>query len=222
LKPLAEIGDLVLRLLVLLLGGVERHLDGGQLAAQRRDLLVEDLDLRQRPGGDFLLAFELAGEFGDLALRRGGARAGALGQALEFVAIARGGSERGLQLRELVFQIGLAGLLQRQQFGELGDLRVEAGQRGILAGDFLLQIELHHHEHGQDEDDAEDQRRQRIDEARPVVHAAFAAARSCKRHDLGHLSTFSRTMTSSSFLISRCCSAWLSTQSRIICCSLRM
>ena len=52
----------------------------GELAAQRRDLLVEHLDLRQRAGGDLLLAFELAGQFGDLALRRGGAGAGAFGE----------------------------------------------------------------------------------------------------------------------------------------------
>jgi len=76
-------------------------------------------------------------------------------------------------------QIGLAGFLQRQQFGELGDLRVEAGEGGVLAGDFLLQIELHHHEHGQNENDAQDQRRQRVDEAGPVIHAAVAAARAC-------------------------------------------
>jgi len=37
-----------------------------------------------------------------------------------------------------------------------------------------------------------------------------------------HRFTVSRTMISNSFLISRCCSAWPSTQSRIICCSLRM
>ena len=45
------------------------------------------------------------------------------------------------------------------------------------------QIELHDHEHGQQEDDAEDQRRQRVDEARPVIHAAVAAASSCQRHN---------------------------------------
>ena len=133
---------------------------------------------------NLLLAFELAGEFGNLALRRRGAGAGAFGDAFEFVAVALGAGERGAQLRELVLEIGLAGLFHRQQLGELRDLRVEPGQRGVLAGDFLLQIELHHHEHGEQEDDAEDQRRQRVDEARPVVHAAVAAARSCKRHVL--------------------------------------
>ncbi len=120
----------------------------------------------------------------DLALRGGGAGAGAVGLALELVAVAFGGGERGAQGGELVFQIGLAGLLHRQQAGELGDLRVELLQRGVLAGDFLLQIELHHDEHGQNEDDRQDQRRQRVDEARPIVHAGFTAAGACERHGL--------------------------------------
>ena len=108
------------------LGSVERALDRGKLAAQRGDLLVEDFDLRQRLGGNLLLAVELAGQFGDLALRRGGARAGALGETFIFVAVALRGRERRLQLRELVGQIGLARFLHRQEIGEFGDLRVEA------------------------------------------------------------------------------------------------
>ena len=43
----------------------------GELAAQRRDLLVEDLDLGQRPGAHAFLAVERAGERGDPALRLG-------------------------------------------------------------------------------------------------------------------------------------------------------
>ena len=46
IQPLAEIGDARLRFLVLLLGGVERFFERGELAAQRGDLLVENLDLR--------------------------------------------------------------------------------------------------------------------------------------------------------------------------------
>ena len=37
-----------LALLVALLGGVQRLFERGELAAQRRDLLVEQLDLRER------------------------------------------------------------------------------------------------------------------------------------------------------------------------------
>ena len=55
-------------------------------------------------------------------------------------------------------------------------------QGGVFPGHFLLEIELHDHEHGQQENDAEDQRRQRVDETRPVIHAAFTAADSCQRH----------------------------------------
>ena len=47
-EPLAEIGDAGLQFLVLLLGRIERLFERGELAAQRRDLLVEHLDLRQR------------------------------------------------------------------------------------------------------------------------------------------------------------------------------
>ncbi len=59
-EALAEVGDLGLRVLDVLLGGIERLLERGELAAQRGDLLVEDFDLRQRLGGELLLAFELA------------------------------------------------------------------------------------------------------------------------------------------------------------------
>ena len=45
-EPAAEIGDPGLALLVAALGGVERLLERGELAAHGGDLLVEDLDLR--------------------------------------------------------------------------------------------------------------------------------------------------------------------------------
>ena len=48
IEPLAEIGDARLRLLVLAFGGFQRAFDRGKLAAQRGDLLVQQLDLRQR------------------------------------------------------------------------------------------------------------------------------------------------------------------------------
>ena len=61
------------------------------------------------------------------------------------------------------------------------NLRIEARQRGVLAGDFLRQEELHDDEDGQQEDDAEDERRQRIDETGPVIDATVAAGAG-KRH----------------------------------------
>ena len=150
-----------------------------------------------------------------------GAAADALVEAPEAVAFAFGARQAGAHLRDLLLEAHLAGLFQRQQLGELRDLRVEAGERGVLSGHLLRQVELHDREHGQQEDDAEDQRRQRVDEARPVVHAGVAAG-TCDSHGGTYLWTFSRTSISSRRRISRCCSDWESTQSRIICCSVRM
>ena len=45
--------------LSLLLGDVERRFERGELAAQRGDLLVEQLDLGQRARRHALLGFEL-------------------------------------------------------------------------------------------------------------------------------------------------------------------
>jgi hypothetical protein len=59
--------------------------------------------------------------------------------------------------------------------------RVEADQRGILAGHLLRQEELHHDEHAEQEDDAENERRQGVDESRPVVDTALAAI-ACHCH----------------------------------------
>ena len=72
---------------------VERLFERRELAAQRGDLLVEHLDLRQRAGGDPLFGVELAGELGDLALRVGGAAADAVVEALVAVALAFGAGQ---------------------------------------------------------------------------------------------------------------------------------
>ena len=61
-QPLAEIGDLGLAVLVLCLGGIERLLQGGELEPERRELLVQQLDLGERIVGDLLLRVELAAE----------------------------------------------------------------------------------------------------------------------------------------------------------------
>ena len=165
--------------LSLLLGGFERVFERRELAAQRGDLLVEQLDLRQRARGDALLRRRAATR--KLALP-GRCRSPAPSLTpLSRSRSALGGREVRAQRGERVLEVGLADLFQRQQLGELGDLRVEPLQRGVLAGHFLRQEELHHHEHREQEDDAEEQRRQRVDEARPVVDAAFAA-RAGERH----------------------------------------
>ncbi len=104
----------------------------------------------------------------------------AFGGAAQPVALAFGRRQRCAQLRDFVFEAGLAGLLQREELRQPRNLRVQPRQRGILAGDLLRQEELRHHEHGEQKDDRQDQRRQRVDEAWPVIHAAVAAAG--KRH----------------------------------------
>src|SRR5262249_9051412 len=61
IEPLTELGDARLRFLVFPFGGVERLLDRGELPAQRGNLLIEHLDLRQSARGDLLFALKLAG-----------------------------------------------------------------------------------------------------------------------------------------------------------------
>ena len=158
-----------------------------ELPAQRHDLLIENLDLGERAGVHALLAVERARELVELALglaelplHDGGARS-AFGGGAQAVALVLGARQARPQARDLVLEIDLAGLLERQQIGELGDLDVEAGERGVLAGHLLREEELHHHEHGEQEDDAENEGRQRVDEAGPVVDAAFAAS-ACECH----------------------------------------
>ena len=81
-EPLAEVGDAGLRILVLLLRDFERLLERAELAAQRRDLLVEHFDLGQRAERNLLLGVELAGQFVGLVLRGRVAAARALIEAL--------------------------------------------------------------------------------------------------------------------------------------------
>ena len=118
-QPLAEIGDLALRFLVALLGGVERFFQRGKLAAQRADLLVQHLDLRQRPRRHLLFGIQRLVEFAGAA---GGVVAGAgeaLIEALDAVALGFRRGEPGAQLRDLVVEIELAEFFQRQQVVEL-------------------------------------------------------------------------------------------------------
>jgi hypothetical protein len=67
-EALAQVGDAGLRLLVFFLRRIERFFQSGELAPQRCDLLVEDLDLRQRPRTQALLGIELTTELRDFPL----------------------------------------------------------------------------------------------------------------------------------------------------------
>ena len=114
-------------------------------------------------------------------------------------------------------------LLQRQQLGQFVDLRVEAVEHLVLAGDFAAEQELRQHEDGQQEHDGQQQRRQRVDEARPVVDAAIAAPAAGERHASSPPGFFSASASCSSVRrIAFCSSDCASTQSRMICCSVRM
>ena len=119
-----------------------------------------------------------------LALDSGGIRGRSLIGALVFVALALRSGKRRLHSTKLFLEVCPAGLFHRQQIAKLGDLGIELLQCGVLALHFLLQVELNNDENAQQKNDAEDQCRQRIDESRPVVHAAVAAVHSCERHDL--------------------------------------
>ena len=68
-QPLAEIGDAALRFLVALFRGIERFLKRRELAAQRADLLVQHLDLRQRARRHLLFGIQRLVEFVGAALR---------------------------------------------------------------------------------------------------------------------------------------------------------
>ena len=51
-EPLAKLGEAGLRFFLAFVGDVERRFQRAELAAQRCDLLIECLDLRQRAGGE--------------------------------------------------------------------------------------------------------------------------------------------------------------------------
>src|SRR5262249_28977853 len=97
----------------------------GELASQRGDLLVEYLDLRQRPGAEPPLRVELPAELGRLALGVGAA-SDAVVKALITVALAFRRRQARAQHVELLLEAELAGLLQRQELRELGNLPVQA------------------------------------------------------------------------------------------------
>ena len=85
---------------------------------------------------------------------------------LKCVALALGAGERRGQGCDRRFEIVGIGALELQHVGQLGDLRVEPAERGVLAEDFLAEEELGQHEQREQEDDDEQQARQGIDEAR--------------------------------------------------------
>ena len=108
-EPLAKIGDAILRFFVALFAGIERFFEGGELASQRRDLLVEHLDLRQRAGAEPSLRVELPAELGSLAL----SAAGTLEKTLIAIAFALRPRQTRAHQRELLLEVEFARLFER-------------------------------------------------------------------------------------------------------------
>ena len=120
-EPAAEVGDLGLAIPCRALGGRERLLDRGELAAQRRDLLVEQLDLGQRRAP--VAAFRIRAR-AELAARAWAGAAASRSAPCRRAALVLGRAQGRLQARRACPR-GCAwlGALQRQQFGQFGDLR---------------------------------------------------------------------------------------------------
>ena len=129
--------------------------------------------------------------------------------------------QRGLQIGERVLHVLVVGALQREQLRQFVDLRVEPGEHIVPAADLAAKQELGNHEDRQQKHDRQKQRRQGVDETWPIVYAAVAAPAG-KGHQLGSLLFSALAIFSSVARIAFCSSDWASTQSRIICCSLRM
>ena len=114
------------------LGGRERLFERRELAAHGGDLLVEDLDLAQRPAGGLLFGFERGGEFARLGL--GGAARIRAGPA---AAPARPRWREAWSCRGARFSSSVrpARALQGQEIGQLGDLAVEPVEHRVAARD---------------------------------------------------------------------------------------
>ncbi len=169
----------------------ESVFDRRELLAQRRDLLVEHVDLGERPSGYLHLLVERGRRRRSLAARGVGLDNALRGGVLEPLLLALSGVERRGKGRNLALVDALLGALQRQEVGQLLDLLIELGERLVLARDLPRQEELREHEHRQEKNDDEQHRRQRVDEARPIVHRLVPAS-ARQRHGLNSSSFRSR------------------------------
>ncbi len=234
IEAAAEIGDLDLRRGILGFRSLQRGFDRGNLRPQRRNLLVEQLDLRGGAGIGLPLLVQFTGETADTGVGAGIVAGASVEQCLQPRPFILRRGKGGLQARQGVLHILLVALFHGQKFGQFGNLAVETRQHLVLAGNLTRQHELREHEDRQQKHDGHQQRRQRIDEARPIIHTPVAAAVARKRHgyslplscrvrpeDFVSLSirAESRSSVRRSDLDSSCCA---SIQSRNICCSLRM
>ncbi len=185
-EPLAEVGDLGLALAVAVLGSVERILQRADLPAQRRDLLVEQFDLRQRPLAESCFSASSSLDSAPIRLlllgscARSGLQAASAGANVRsLLRRARPAEWRGC------LPCPACRCARAPAAGQLVDLRIEAVEHFILAGDLAAEQELRQHEHRQQEHDRQQQRRKRVDETRPVIDPVARASGAAQRHGIG-------------------------------------
>src|SRR5690606_35981130 len=112
----------------------------------------------------------------------GGGVGFAVEKAAQAVAFAFRRGKAGLQGGEIVHGGARFGLLQREQFSQFGDLRVEPVEDGIAAGYLLTQEELYESKDRQQEDEDEQEVRQYVDEGRPIFGARRPMPAAGDRH----------------------------------------
>ncbi len=168
-QPAAEVGNLRLALRVLGLRGLQRLLERADLLAQRGQLLVEQCHLRLCLARQVGLLRELRVEVRDFGILARDAGASPRNFAREPVSLECRRRKRRLQRGEVGLEIAGIGLFELQQVAQLRDLRVEPRHRRVLAADLLPEKELAQHEQREQENDHQQEARQGIDEARPVI-----------------------------------------------------
>ena len=219
----AEILDARLALGVLLFGGLQRVVEGGNLPAQRQQLLIEEIDLGQR-----LVRRPSSGFRGRLArpeMRASAAFAASSPESAEPDSCVFSSRSVDSVACSAASSSPLDLLLPFSSDSRLVSsviCSVSLLQRGVLAARLLAGEILRQHEDRHQEGDDEQQRRQHVDVARPeqaVVAAVPARRPPAMRYPLR------RILTASSFsalATSDCCEACSSTHSRTTFCSARI
>jgi hypothetical protein len=168
--------------LVAPLGGLQRLFERGELAAHRGDLLVEDIDLRERALATAASRRRAAAApRGRLAGGRRQAGAARIDQPLQAALVLLGRVERGGERGESRLHVGLAerssarscvsSSIWRLRRVSAVSLPLTSRDRKNCASMNTDEQEDHHQQH----------RRQRVDEARPVVDSGRRAGGRARR-----------------------------------------
>ena len=185
-EALAEIGDLHLLVLGLLLGDIQRGREPRELLAKRRDLLVQQAHQVLRGAQRrFLLAHRSVLVL-ELVLSARSALVDPGGQVGDIRLHLIACRDRRLQLarglREADAQVVSVLLDEVELAREIRDLLAELAQPRLAAGERAGQIELRGREDHHHEDDNDQQLRERIDEAWPDVDADASLTATRKGH----------------------------------------